>query len=92
MVDINYEIKPTLLLTALKGKLPYIKDNDIILGDSAFIILHLKAHYKNNLDEQLSAAELALLLAMQRLLEEHLFWVVLYSHWQYTHSNWQINK
>lgn len=91
MADIPYKINPTLPLTAPKGKLPYIEDDDIILGDSVFIILHLKAYYKN-LDEQLSAAELALSLAMQRLLEEHLFWVALYSRWQYTDSNWQINK
>lgn len=91
MADIPYKINPTLPLTAPKGKLPYIEDDDIILGDSAFIILHLKAYYKN-LDEQLNAANLALSLAMQRLLEEHLFWVALYSRWQYTDSNWQINK
>jgi hypothetical protein len=29
---------------------------------------------------------------MQRLIEEHLFWATMYSRWQYTDSNWQINK
>jgi hypothetical protein len=29
---------------------------------------------------------------MQRLLEEHLFWAALYSRWQYTDANWQVNK
>ncbi len=91
MADIKYVIKPALPLTAPKGKLPYIKDKNLILGDSTFIIQHLKVNYKN-LDEELSAAELALSLAMQRLLEEHLFWVVMYSRWQNTQSNWQINK
>ena len=29
---------------------------------------------------------------MQRLIEEHLFWATMYSRWQYTDSNWQVNK
>lgn len=91
MAGIEYEIKPTLPLTAPKGKLPYIEDDDTKLGDSQFIIQHLKTNY-NNLDEGLNKAELALSLAMQRLLEEHLYWVSMYSRWLYTDTNWQINK
>ncbi len=91
MADIEYEIKPTLPLTAPKGKLPYIEDNHTKLGDSQFIIHYLKANYKN-LDEALNNKEQALSLAMQRLLEEHLYWATMYSRWQYTDANWQINK
>lgn len=91
MAGIEYEIKPTLPLSAPKGKLPYIEDGDKILGDSGFIVLYLKTKY-NDLDKGLSEAELALSMAMQRLLEEHLFWATMYSRWQYTDSNWQVNK
>ena len=35
---------------------------------------------------------MAVSIALQRLLEEHLFWILLYSRWQYTDENWQINK
>jgi len=91
MADIDYEIKPTLPLGAPKGKLPYIEDNGLALGDSRFIIAHLKSAYKD-LDQGLHDTELATSLAMQRLLEEHLFWVALYSRWQYTDENWQTNK
>lgn len=91
MAGIEYEVKSTLPLTAPKGKLPYIEDGDTKLGDSQFIIQYLKTNNKN-LDETLNNTELALSLAMQRLLEEHLYWATMYSRWQYTDANWQINK
>ena len=91
IAGIKYEIKPTLPLTAPKGKLPYIEDNHIKLGDSQFIIRYLKENYKN-LDEALNKKEQAISLAMQRLLEEHLYWATMYTRWQYTEANWQINK
>ena len=91
MADIEYEIKATLPLTAPKGKLPYLEDGETKLGDSQFIIQHLKTN-NNDLDEGLNKTELALSLAMQRLLEEHLYWATMYSRWQYTDTNWQVNK
>lgn len=91
MADIDYEIVPVLPIGAPKGKLPYIEDNGRIIGDSHFIVIYLKSSY-TNLDEDLNDDELAISIAMQRLLEEHLFWAVLYSRWQYTDENWKINK
>lgn len=91
MAGIEYGIKTTLPLSAPKGKLPYIKDGDLELADSRFIIQHLKTRYKD-LDTGLSATDAALSLGMQRLIEEHLFWATMYSRWQYTDANWQVNK
>ncbi len=91
MANIDYEIKPALPLRAPKGKLPYIEDNDRKLGDSRFIVPYLKSAY-HDLDQELSEVQLAASVAMQRLLEEHLFWVALYSRWQYNDENWQVNK
>ena len=91
MAGIEYSIATTLPLSAPKGKLPYIKDGNLKLADSRFIIEHLKIRYRD-LDAPLSPAEAALSLALQRLIEEHLFWATMYSRWQYTDSNWQINK
>ena len=42
MAGIEYEVKPALPMNAPKGKLPYIEDRDIILGDSDFLVLYLK--------------------------------------------------
>ncbi|MDV6341589.1 glutathione S-transferase family protein [Nitrosomonas sp. Is35] len=91
MAGIAYEIKPALPLRAPKGKLPYISDNGKTLGDSRFIIEYLKSTYYD-LDSGLAPEELAISTALQRLLEEHLFWVALYSRWQFTDENWQVNK
>ena len=91
MADIDYEIRPTLPFRAPKGKLPYIDDDGVKLADSRFIISHLKSTYKD-LDNELTHSESAISIAMQRLLEEHLFWIALYSRWQYTDDNWRINK
>lgn len=91
MAGIEYAIKTTLPLAAPKGKLPYIKDGNLKLADSRFIIEHLKTRYRD-LDVELTPAAAALSLAMQRLIEEHLFWATMYSRWHYTDSNWQVNK
>ena len=91
MAGIEYDIKPTLPFSAPKGKLPFIEDNDEALGDSRFIIAYLKSTYQD-LDKTLNDTERAISLALQRLLDEHLFWTIMYTRWQYTDINWQINK
>ncbi len=66
---------------APNGKLPYIEDDGQILADSTFIIDHLKARYGDRLDGWLSAEQSAVALAFQRLMEENLYWAVLYTRW-----------
>ena len=66
---------------APKGKLPYIEDSGKIVADSTFIIDHLKASYGDQLDARLSPPDRAAGLAIQRLLEENLYWAVVYSRW-----------
>ena len=88
---IDYETEAVLPTAAPKGKLPYIVDNNITLADSRFIIRHLKSTYQD-LDDELTDTNLAISVALQRFIEEHLFWIALYSRWQYTDKNWQVNK
>ncbi len=91
MANIDYEIIPALPTRAPKGKLPYIDDNGKTIADSHFILMHLKSTY-NNLNTHLDGVQYATLIAMQHLLEEHLFWCMMYSRWSYTNENWQINR
>lgn len=91
IAGIDHVVEPAFPLRAPKGKLPYIEDRGQLLADSRFIIAHLKTAYKD-LDADLNPQQLAVSMAMQRLLEEHLFWIALYSRWQYTDANWQANK
>lgn len=92
MTDLPYEVVATMPLKGPKGKLPFIEDDGQKLTDSRFIIEYLKEKYGDSLDEELSAEQQATMTAMQRLLEEHLYWIGMYARWQTTDKNWQITK
>jgi len=72
---------------APKGKLPYITDGVRTVADSGFILEYLKTTYGDSLDAHLGAAERAQALALQRLLEEHLYWCAVYDRWAMD-ENW----
>jgi glutathione S-transferase len=92
MAGIEYRIAETLPIYAPFGKLPFIEHNGQKLADSRVIIRYLQQHYGDSFDQHLSAEQNAQALAWQRLLEEHLYWVCMYSRWQYGAENWLINK
>ncbi|WP_075098060.1 glutathione S-transferase family protein [Sandaracinus amylolyticus] len=64
-----------------KGKVPYIEDGSVRLGDSGLILEHLARTRGHSLDAGLSPAEHATGHAVRRMLEEHFYWVVVYSRW-----------
>lgn len=66
---------------APKGKLPYIRDGEQTVADSSLIIQHLTRKYGDSLDAELTPEQIAQRTAMQRLVEEHLYWVMLYARW-----------
>lgn len=74
-----------------KGKLPVIKDNGRRFEDSSLIIDYLKQQYGDTLDASVTPLQKAQALAFQRLMEEHLYWTVLYSRW-IDSKNWPIIK
>ncbi|MEE9397510.1 MAG: glutathione S-transferase family protein [Methylococcales bacterium] len=92
IAGIPYTVVETLPLKAPKGKLPFIEDDGQKITDSRFIIEHLKNKYGDSLDRDLNPKQRGIMTAMQRLLEEHLYWIGMYARWQYTDGNWQINK
>lgn len=69
------------IMKAPKGKLPYIDDEGIVVADSSFIIEHLKQRHGDPLDAALSPLQRAQATALQRLLEENLYWAVVYTRW-----------
>ena len=81
MAGLPYEVATAIPPTAPKGKLPYITDGAKAIADSNLIIRYLKGTYGDKLDSGYAASELAVAHAMRRLLEEHLYWVALYSRW-----------
>ena len=68
-------------LRAPKKKLPYIDDGGHLVADSHLIIDHLKRAYGDPLDAALTPAQRARGTAILRLLEDSLYWVMLYARW-----------
>jgi glutathione S-transferase len=82
MTGMPFEIVPNASLAkAPKGKMPYIEDQGRVIGDSGLIIDYLKATYGDPLDQWLTPSECAVALAFQHLMEEHLYWIGVYSRW-----------
>lgn len=77
--------------SAPKGKLPYIEDGEYLVGDSGFAIEHIIARYGDTLDQHLTAVERATAAAFRRLIEEHLYWVLVYSRWIVA-DNWPLTR
>ncbi len=73
---------------APKQKLPYITDGDRTIADSSFIIDYLKQTYGDPLDQNLSLPEQGISLAFRRLMEENLYWAMVYSRWA-EDDNWK---
>ena len=68
--------------TAPKGKLPFIEDEDgTRIGDSSLIIDHLKRTRQIDPDHELTERQRAEAISLQRLFEDHLYFIGLYSRW-----------
>lgn len=76
---------------APRGQLPYITDDGRKVGDSRLIIDYLRDQYHADLDQGLTPRERAESMAFQRLIEDHLYWAVMWSRWSQPH-NWPANK
>jgi glutathione S-transferase len=63
------------------GQLPYLVDDDDIIGDSDAIIAHLKRKYALPIDEAMSQEERDIDLFVRRTLDD-LYWVMSYSRWK----------
>jgi glutathione S-transferase len=88
LAGIPYETRSGDPRKAPKGKIPYIVDDDgTTMGDSRFIAEHLARKHGVTLDAWLSPAQRAVATASQSMLEEHLYFVLVYERWQID-ANW----
>jgi len=77
---------------APKGKVPFIEDGMRTVADSGFIIKYLQENYGDKLGEnRMSLQDRAIALAMCRLIEEHLYWAIMYERWM-EDSAWEAFK
>jgi glutathione S-transferase len=66
---------------APKGKLPYIRDGETVVADSTLIRLYLEQKYQIDLDRGLSPRDRGIGWAVEKMLEDHLYWIMVYWRW-----------
>ncbi len=66
---------------APKGKLPYIDDGGVRIGDSESILQYLCTRYGYPIDAHLTPIQKSNGLAICRLVEEHLYWIIVHNRW-----------
>jgi glutathione S-transferase len=81
MTGLRYETVFGGLPVAPKGKLPFIEDDGETIADSTFIREHLERKYGVDFDEGLSPAEQAQAWAVERMIEDHLYWAMVHDRW-----------
>lgn len=74
-----------------KRKLPWIEHEGKTIGDSGFIIEYLEQRFGCNPNAGLTAAERGVALALRRLMEENLYWTLVFDRWM-VDSNWSLTQ
>ncbi len=92
MTGIKHEaVTATTPFGGPKRKAPWIEHEGRKIGDSTFIILYLKERFGVNPNQGLSEEQQGMALAIQRMLEENLYWAMVHDRWN-TPENWPILK
>ncbi|MBB6247863.1 glutathione S-transferase family protein [Rhodanobacter sp. A1T4] len=81
MAGVDYDRASTIPPQAPNGKLPFINDHDEVVNDSTFIRTHIERKYGVDLDEGLDARQRAESWAIERLLEDHLYFTMVWFRW-----------
>ena len=77
----EFETRNANLRKAPKGKAPYIRDGDELIGDTTFIRWYLEERYGVDFDPGLSASGKAIAWAFEKMCEEHIYFHGLYTRW-----------
>ncbi|WP_422367343.1 iIsoprene-epoxide--glutathione S-transferase [Pelagibius sp.] len=97
MADHDFEMvaQPlaTLAQDAPRTKLPYIKDDDgTVVPDSTEIIHYLQRKYGDPFSEGVTAVEQAMMIAWNRMIDEHTYWCgVIQPRWR-KDEGWEVYK
>lgn len=81
MSGLDFECVPGDVRKAPKEKLPYLVDDGKTIADSTFIRWHLEARYGIDFDKDYSPADRATGWAIEKLCEDHLYWLGLQERW-----------
>lgn len=81
LAKLDYRSKRADVRKAPKGKLPYIDDNGTLVADSTFIRMHLEDTRRIDFDAGLSPEQRGIAWAVEKMLEDHLYWAMIDSRW-----------
>lgn len=81
MSGLPYKVDTRGFKRAPKGKLPYIVDNGTVVADSTLIRMHLEQCHCVNFDGAYDRRSLAAAWAVEKMLEEHLYFALLHERW-----------
>jgi len=81
LAKLEYQANSRGFVGAPKGKLPYMDDNGTIVADSTLMRLHIEQKHGIDFDRGLSAREKGIAWATEKMLEDHLYWVLVYWRW-----------
>ncbi len=66
---------------APKGKLPFIDDEGEKIADTTFIRRHIEQKYRLDFDAGLSPEQKAVAWALEKMCEDHLYWLIIADRW-----------
>ena len=81
MAGLGYRLQHGGLPHAPKGKLPFIDDDGVIVADTVFIRAYLEKTYAIDFDKGLGAEQRAVAWAVERMMEDHLYWAMVHTRW-----------
>lgn len=77
-----YQVKKGNVWKAPKKKLPVLIDGETSIGDSELILKYLSEKYQLDTDSYLSLDKKCYVHAIKKMVEEHLYFTVIYLRWQ----------
>ncbi|HEY5339230.1 MAG TPA: glutathione S-transferase family protein [Rhizomicrobium sp.] len=81
MAGVPYRFERAAPPPAPKGKIPFIQTGAHRVGDSTFIRAHIEKTTGFDFDKGLCTVERSLAWAMERMLEDHLYFAIIHMRW-----------
>ncbi len=86
MAEIPYRLERGSRDDGPKGKIPYIVEAHQKIGDSTFIRDYIEKTHGIDLDRGLTPDMRARSWAIERMLEDHLYWAIVHDRWMDDHN------
>lgn len=81
MLGVRFERAIADLENVPKGKVPYVRDGELLIEDSTFIRDHFERKLDRHLDARLTREQRAAAWALERMLEDRLYFIAVHERW-----------